>query len=633
MCGIAGQFNFERREPAERETIVRMARSIAHRGPDDEGFFVAGPVGLGFRRLSIIDLVGGHQPMSDAEETVWIIFNGEIYNYKELRAELQSKGHRFRTNSDTEVIIHGYKQWGKDVFNHLNGMFGLAIWDVPNQRLVVARDAMGIKLIYYKINNGKLTFGSEIRAVLAAEESKPEVDPVALKLFLQFRYTPSPLTIFQGIQKLTSGTMLIVEAGECREERWYNFTPTPFPSPKQETEAAHELLELYKGAVRRHLLSDVPVGILLSGGLDSGLLLALMNEQGDSWPAYTIGYGDSYADDELRDAAESAALFGARHVAVRLDQNEFERSLPGIVEGLEEPIAASSIVPMYFVSRRARQDVKVALIGQGPDELFGGYKRHLGVHYGEWWRGLPGGLRSMIGVAVNGLPRNEMLKRGVRSLGVEDRLKRYQDVFSLVPTETIDGLFHDDILPEKQCEHELVEYWRSLTPQMEHTDELGGFQLLEIRSSLPDELLMYADKLSMAHSLEVRVPYLDRTVVEFVQRLSANFKVRNGTRKWLHRQVCRNYLPPQILKRKKRGFAVNVVDEWFRSSLDGKIPEMLLDENALVFDLLNPQPVRRLLEAHRSGRQDNHKLLFSLVMLEQWLRVNHAEKAQIQVLK
>ncbi|PYX04730.1 MAG: asparagine synthetase B, partial [Acidobacteria bacterium] len=413
MCGIAGQFNFQRREPVERETIVRMADSIAHRGPDDEGFFIAGPVGLGFRRLSIIDLVGGHQPMSDAERTVWIIFNGEIYNYRELRAELQKKGHQFRTNSDTEVIVHGYKEWGTDVFNHLNGMFGLAIWDARNQRLVVARDAMGI----------------------------PEVDPVALKLFLQFRYTPSPLTIFQGIRKLAPGTMLVVEGGEFREERWYKFIPAPFSTPKEETEAAHELLELYKGAVRRHLLSDVPVGILLSGGLDSGLLLALMNEQGGPWPAYTIGYGETFADDELRDAAETAALFGARHVTVRLDQNEFERSLPGIVECLEEPIAASSIVPMYFVSRRARQDVKVALIGQGPDELFGGYKRHLGVRYGEWWRGLPVGLRSMIGFAVNGLPRNEMLKRGVRSLSDEDRLKRYQDVFSLAPAETINRLF------------------------------------------------------------------------------------------------------------------------------------------------------------------------------------------------
>jgi len=620
MCGIAGQFNFQRREPVERTTIVRMARSIAHRGPDDEGFFIAGPVGLGFRRLSIIDLASGHQPMSDAEETVWLIFNGEIYNYQELRRELQSKGHRFKTNSDTEVIIHGYKEWGTQVFDRLNGMFGLAIWDVPNQRLVVARDAMGIKLVYYEIDNGTLTFGSEIRSILTAMDSKPAVDPVALKLFLQFRYTPSPLTIFQGIRKLAPGTMLVVEKGQCREERWYNFTPTPFPGPKKEKEATHELLELYRGAVGRHLLSDVPVGVLLSGGLDSGLLLGLMNEHGSSWPAYTIGYGRSFADDELSDAAETASLFGARHVTVKLDQSEFERSLPGIVDCLEEPIAASSIVPMYFVCQRARQDVKVALIGQGPDELFGGYKRHLGVHYGELWRGLPGGLRSMIGFAVNGLPRNETLKRGVHSLGVEDRLKRYQDVFSLVPTETIDELFRDDVLPRNKNGHDLLEYWSELAPQMKHSDELGGFQLLEIRSSLPDELLMYADKLSMAHSLEVRVPYLDRTVVEYVQRLSANFKVRNGTRKWLHRQVCQTYLPRQILRRKKRGFAVNVVDEWFQSSLSGELPDLLLDETSLMFDMLEPESVRKLLSAHRSGRQDNHKLLFSLVMLEQWLR-------------
>ena len=619
MCGIAGQFNFQRHEPVERETIVRMARSIAHRGPDDEGFFIAGPVGLGFRRLSIIDLAGGHQPMSNSEETVWIIFNGEIYNYKELRAELQSKGHEFRTNSDTEVIIHGYEEWGTDVFNHLNGMFGLAIWDVQKERLILARDAMGIKLIYYKIDNGTLTFGSEIRAILAAQKSRPDVDPTALNLFLRFRYTPSPLTIFQGIRKLAPGTMLVVEKDQCREERWYKFSPTPFPTPKKKEEAVSELLELYRGAVKRHLLSDVPVGVLLSGGLDSGLLLALMNEQGGPWPAYTIGYGESFQDDELTDAAVTAGLLGARHVKVKLDQTEFERALPKIVECLEEPIATSSIVPMYFVSQRARQDVKVALIGQGPDELFGGYTRHLGIHYGNWWRGLPAGVRSMAGFAVNRLPRNETLKRGVRSLSATDRLKRYQDVFSLAPSETIDGLFREDVLPDRD-RHELVEYWDALRSQMEHTDELGGFQLLEIRSSLPDELLMYGDKLSMAHSLEVRVPYLDRTVVEYVQRLGANLKVRNGTRKWLHRQICQRYLSQRILKGKKRGFAANVVDQWFRSSLNGVLREVLLDENSLMFGLLNPTPVRRLLEGHQSGRQDNHKLLFSLVMLEQWLR-------------
>src|SRR5437016_3246297 len=619
MCGICGQFNFARNEPVEPETIRRMTDSIRHRGPDDEGYLISGPLGLGFRRLSIIDLAGGHQPMSDVEETVWVIFNGEIYNYRELRAELRSKGHEFRTNSDTEVIIHGYKEWGAEVLNHLNGMFGMAIWDVRKERLVVARDAMGIKLIYYKIANGQLTFGSEIRAIVAAGGSKPEVDPVALNLFLRFRYTPSPLTIFQGIRKLAPGTMLVVEDGKWQEERWYNYTPVPFSKPKKEEEAREELLELYRTAVRRHLLSDVPVGILLSGGLDSGLLLALMNEQGGPWPAYSVGYGKSFEDDELTDAAETAKILGARHVTVKLDRAEFERSLPKIVDCLEEPIAASSIVPMYFVSQRARQDVKVALIGQGPDELFGGYKRHLGVRYGDYWRRLPNPVRSLLGSAITQLPRNEMLKRGVLSLGLPDRLKRYQHVFSLGPAETVDGLFRDGLLPQNAGDR-ILDYWSDLLPQMEQTDELGGLQLLELRSSLPDELLMYADKLSMTHGLEVRVPYLDRDVVEYVQRLGADFKVRNGSRKWVHRRVSRTFLPAPILKRKKRGFATNVVDGWFQSSVSGKFAELLLDPRSMMFTLLRPEPVHRLLEAHQSKRQDNHKLLFSLALFEQWLR-------------
>ena len=632
MCGICGQFNFASDQPVEPTTVRHMTDTIAHRGPDDEGYFVSGPIGLGFRRLSIIDLAGGHQPMFDAERSVCVIFNGEIYNYKELRVELESCGHSFRTTCDTEVIVHGYKEWGTGVLNHLNGMFGLGIWDAKKKRLVVARDAMGIKLVYYRISGGQLTFGSEIRAILAAGDSRPEVDPVALNMFLRFRYSPSPLTIFQGIRKLASGTMLVVEAGKCREERWYNYKPVPFSRPKKDEEAREELLQLYRAAVRRHLLSDVPVGILLSGGLDSGLLLALMKEQGESWPAYTIGYGETFEDDELADAAETASLFGARHVTIKLDQGEFERSLPQIVECLEEPIAASSIVPMYFVSQRARQDVKVALNGQGPDELFGGYKRHLGVYYGDWWRRLPSGLRTVLGYLANRLPRNETLKRGVSSLATEDRLRRYQDIFSLASGATIDGLFQDGWKNGKS-DRELVGYWQPLAPQLKDVDELTGFQLLEIRSSLPDELLMYADKLSMAHSLEVRVPYLDRTVVEYVQRLDANFKIRNGTRKWLHRQVCQNYLPPRILKRKKRGFAVNVVDDWFQSTLRNHLSELLLDESSLMFDLLKPAPIRKLLEAHRSGREDNHKLLFSLVMLEQWLRGICSHRKQLQNIK
>ena len=616
MCGICGQLKINGQSAVAPETIRRMAGTMFHRGPDDDGYYFSGPVGLGFRRLSIIDLAGGHQPMSDAEESVWLVFNGEIYNYPELRKELEGWGHLFRTNSDTEVIIHGYKQWGTEVFNHLNGMFGVGIWDAKRKRLVVSRDAMGIKLIYYTIADNVLSFGSEIRPVLAAGQGTPTVNPDALNLFLRFRYTPAPLTIFEGVRKLAPGTMLVVEDGRVREERWYQFKPEPFERQVSDAEATDELQSLYRGAVKRHLVSDVPVGILLSGGLDSGLLLALMNEHGRDWPAYTIGYGSSYGDDELVDAAETSSLLCARHTQVRLDQEEFEKALPKIVNILEEPVASSSIVPMYFVCQRARQDVKVALIGQGPDELFGGYTRHLGVRYGNYWRGLPRWIQNATAALIAKLPRNETLKRGIHSLGGKDRLTRYQDVFSLVQGERVNGLFRKDAGPFPT----LVEYMRPLLPQIEKLDELGGFQLMEIRSSLPDELLMYADKLSMAHSLEARVPYLDRMVVEYAQRLDSTFKIRAGERKWLHRRVCEKFLPRAILKRKKRGFAVNVVDSWFQSSVNGKIAEVLRDEKSLMFSLLNPVTVNQLLKDHQSRRQDNHKLLFSLVMFEQWLR-------------
>jgi asparagine synthase (glutamine-hydrolysing) len=366
MCGICGQFNFGTKAPIVPHDLEQMTQTITHRGPDDEGYYFAGPLGLGFRRLSIIDLSGGHQPMSDADETVWVVFNGEIYNFQELRQDLESRGHRFRTKSDTEVIVHGYRQWGTDVFDRLNGMFGVAIWDARTQRLVLARDAMGIKLIYYAIQDDTLWFGSEIRPVAAGLPRPPDVDPMALSFFLRYRYTPSPLTIYKGIQKLAPGTMLIVEGGRVRKERWYRYAPVPFSSPKQDEEATYELLELYRAAVRRRLISDVPVGLLLSGGLDSGLLLALMNEQGGPWSTYTVGYGETFLDDELADAADTALALGAHHVPVQLDRAEFERSLPRIVECLEEPIAASSIVPMYFVCSRARQDVKVAPLAKDP---------------------------------------------------------------------------------------------------------------------------------------------------------------------------------------------------------------------------------------------------------------------------
>lgn len=626
MCGICGQYNFATSRPVQRRDIEAMTRCLVHRGPDDEGYYMAGPLGFGFRRLSIIDLAGGHQPMSDHEESVWVVFNGEIYNFPELRRELEAYGHVFRTRSDTEVIIHGYKQWGDGVLNHLNGMFGLAIWDVRQERLMLARDPLGIKLLYYRIDHGSLYFGSEIRAIRASMQRAIELESASLNLFLRYRYTPSPLTIVKGVRKLAPGTKLTLQNGSYQVSRWYRFAPAPFIPAKSLGEAREELLALYKQAVRRQLISDVPVGLLLSGGLDSGLLLALMNLSGTSWPTYTVGYGSTFADDELTSAAETALCLGSKHSSITITRSTFEEALPRIVDALEEPIAASSVVPMFFVCARAREDVKVALVGQGPDELFGGYRRHIGVRYGALWAGLPSWLRTPISSTVSALPRNETLKRGIYALAIPDRMRRYQHVFSIVPGETVDALFHQDLL-DAGAGDMILQCWEDLTHLMPNTDELGGLQFLEVQSTLPDELLMYADKLSMAHGLELRVPYLDRDIVEYVQNLPASFKVRYGSRKWLHRQVCRTHLPQSILSRPKRGFAVNVVDDWFRNFVNSKLADKLLDPDAMIYQYLRPVAVRKLFEQHASGENDNHKILFSLVVCEEWLRNNSVSSA------
>jgi asparagine synthase (glutamine-hydrolysing) len=621
MCGICGQYNFKDQSPVRLDDIKRMTGSLVHRGPDDEGYFLAGSLGFGFRRLSIIDLGGGHQPMCDQQESIWIVFNGEIYNFKELRNELESCGHVFRTKSDTEVIVHGYKEWGDGVLDRLNGMFGLAIWDVRNERLVLARDPFGIKLLYYRVEGNRLYFGSEVRAVLQGTQEKAQVDPTSLNLFLRYRYTPSPYTLFKGVQKLPPGTKLVVERGSHRLSRWYRSKPTPFFPAKSDDEAKEELLALYKKAVKRHLISDVPVGLLLSGGIDSGLLLALMNLYGKHWPTYTVGYGSSFADDELEDGAKTAHVLSSVHTPVILTQSTFEEALPKIVACLEEPVATSSIVPMYFVCERARQDVKVALIGQGPDELFGGYRRHLGVQYGAYWGNLPKRVRGLLSSVIGLLPRNEMLKRGLYSLDIPNRMRRYQNVLSILPGATIDGLFRDGVVPGDAGD-KILDCWEDLSELMTETDELGGFQYVEVQSTLPDELLMYADKLSMAHSLELRVPYLDKEIVQFAERLPAQFKVRGHSQKWLHRQVCQSYLPSTFINRAKRGFAGNVVDNWFRGAMDSKMADTFMDGQSHMYRYLNPPSVQALFQDHSSGRSDNHKILFSLIVFEEWLRVH-----------
>lgn len=630
MCGICGKFNFSGGAPVARRDLERMADSIAHRGPDDEGFFLDGSLGLGFRRLSIIDLAGGHQPMSDSDESVWVVFNGEIYNFKELRAELESHGHVFRTRCDTEVIVHGYRQWGDEVLNRLNGMFGLAVWDVKRRRLLLARDAFGIKLIYYRVDQGTLTFGSEMRAVRATMGTDaPEADPEALSLFLRYRYTPSPYTAIKGLRKLAAGTKLVAQNGSCEVSRWYRFAPRPFSPPKSIAEAAEELLDLYRVAVRRQLMSDVPLGLLLSGGVDSGLLLALMNENGANWLTFTVGYGESFADDELADAEETARILKSRHTSVKINRAIFEQELSNIVRSLEEPIATSSIVPMYFVCKRAREDVKVSIVGQGPDEMFGGYRRHLYARYGEAWTTIPRWARFPLERAVAALPRNETLKRGLYALGSNGSRNGCERILSLLPGQQIDDLFWDGLL-KSDSEEKLLECWSDFADLAPQSDQLGRLQFVEVRSTLPDELLMYADKLSMAHSLELRVPFLDKDVVEFAERLPADLKVRDGVGKWLHKRVCREFLPKDIVARPKRGFAMNVVDDWFRDALGGRMATSFDDDRSSIYQFLRPPAVRQLCADHAAGRRDNHKILFSLIVFEEWLRADVASLAAVR---
>jgi asparagine synthase (glutamine-hydrolysing) len=620
MCGICGKINFSDQRPVERRELELMSRAMRHRGPDDEGYYLDGALGFGFRRLSIIDLEGGHQPMSDQEETTWVVFNGEIYNFQELREQLESFGHVFRTRCDTEVIVHGYKQWGDAVLDRLNGMFGIAVWDVRKRRLMLARDAFGIKLVYYRIHRGSLWFGSEMRPVCAAMGyEKPEADPEALSLFLRYRYTPSPCTAVRGVHKLAPGTKLVVQDGLAETSRWYRFSPVPFAPPKSIHDAGEELLALYRQAVRRQLISDVPLGLLLSGGIDSALLLALMDERGTDWPTYSVGYGGDYRDDELADAEETATILKSRHTSVRINRSVFERELGNIVGALEEPIATSSIVPMYFVCQRAREEVKVGLVGQGPDELFGGYRRHLGARYGAAWAALPFWVRISLERALAVLPRNETLKRGLYALGGYGAEHRVERILSLLPDQQMGNLFRDGLgLVDSQ--QKLLQCWSDLADLLPQSGELARLQFLEIRSTLPDELLMYADKLSMAHSLELRVPYLDKDIVEYGERLAVNLKIRHGVGKWLHRRLCGKFLPPTIVRRRKRGFASTVVDDWFRDSIGGTMASTFADGDSAIYQFLNPAAVRQLYSDHVAGRSNNHKILFSIIVLEEWLR-------------
>jgi asparagine synthase (glutamine-hydrolysing) len=593
-----------------------MAHSIRHRGPDDDGFLIDGPLGLGFRRLSIIDLSTGHQPIANEDETCWIILNGEIYNYRELRRELAAAGHRFRTQSDTETIVHGYETWGDDVTSRLNGIFDFALWDAKQHRLLLARDHLGVKPLYYYDDGRRLLFASEIKAILQDESVPRELDPQALAVFLAFGYVPSPRTLFKGIRKLAPGHRLIAGEHGVHTERYWKYTPQ-IRTGISEAEALDGYAERLRRAVERQMVSDVPVGCMLSGGVDSGLVLAIMRElTSDPVKTFSVGFRERGDWNELDDAAETARLFNAEHHPLEISARDYVGFFAESFWYLEEPVLSQSTFAFYYLSKLAREHVKVVLTGQGADEPLAGYERYRGEK-------LAGSLGWLAGSGisrgvVSALPRAEKLRRAARSLAERDPVTRFAQIHALFPAADRDRL----LLPE--IAHDLagfdaLEPLRSLQHDVTHLDGLAQLLYIDTRMSLPDDLLLYGDKMSMANSLEARVPLLDPELVEYIESLPVSLKLRGMTGKYIHKRAAERWLPQSVIRRRKKGFATPV-DEWFQRSLDGFVRDTLLADGAACGDYFDRGFIKQLLDEHRERRRDHRRRIFALLSFELWHR-------------
>jgi len=616
MCGICGIYNYKTGEPAPERLIRAMVASIIHRGPDDNGFHFDGALGLGLRRLSIIDLVGGKQPISNETGTVWIVSNGEIYNFQDLRRELEAFGHTFKTRSDTEVIVHAYEQWGLDALPRLNGMFGLALWDTAQRQLVLARDPFGVKPLYYWDDGRTLVFGSEIRAILCHPDVKREVDLEALDEFLTLTFVPSPRTAMAGIRKLLPGHALVCTVQGAQQHRFHRVIPQLL-TERTEADLIDELRERIVMAVKRQMVADVPVGAMLSGGVDSSTVATIMTElSGGPIETFTVGFEGSFSQNELRPARAMAQRIGSQHHEVIISADEYADFLPRSIWYLEEPVATASTLAFYKVCQLARQHVKVVLTGQGADEPFAGYPRYLGERYSGLYRALPGAVRNgLIVPLVERLPRNERLKRAVRSLHVDDPLERMVAVYTILDAPLKHRLYRDGLMPEdrgRDCD--AVRLWQS---DVIGLDGLSQMLYVDARLSLADNLLMYGDKMAMAVSLEVRVPFLDLELMALVESIPPGLKIRGRTQKYILKKAVSKWVPSEVITRKKIGFATPV-DEWFRRDLRAEIKDRLLAPGSACRAYFQPDTIRKMLDDHQIGRQDYKRALFSLLTFEIW---------------
>ena len=618
MCGIAGFADLQPRArtlEGDQLRIKAMCDVMRHRGPDDDGVFVEPGVGLGMRRLSIIDLSTGHQPIHNEDRTVWVVFNGEIYNYRELRETLEAAGHRFYTSSDTETIVHGYEEWGEDVFARLRGMFGIALWDARTRTLLLGRDRPGIKPLYYAQAGGRLYFGSEAKCVLANPEVDRALDPAALDHYLAYLYTPRDRAIFRGMRKLPPAHLLKVQDGRVEVRRYWQL-PTATAFPGSEAEALEALDATLADAVRSHMISDVPLGAFLSGGIDSSLVVALMARASDR-PVKTFSIGfDESAFNELPHARRVAEHLGTEHheFIVRPEALDI---LDRVIWHFDEPFADSSAIPTWYVSEVARRHVTVVLSGDGGDELFGGYDRYLPhPRVAAFDRLDPGVGRALAAATWRALPHGMRGKNFLRHVA-RDPQGRYLDSMTFFFADERDALLSPDLRPG--------DGWDSEAYFAAPFGRLGGLPLeaqmmaFDFESYLPDDCLTKVDRMSSAHSIESRVPLLDHHVAEFAASLPVGMKIRGDRRKHLLKQLAFRYVPRDLLDRPKQGFGVPI-GHWFRGSLRETFGDVLGSPAARQRGYFNYGFVDRVLQEHLAGRRDHSLRLWQLLVFELWHR-------------
>jgi len=620
MCGITGIYSFNGNE-VDRARLQHMTDALAHRGPDGSGQFVQGNVGLGHRRLSIIDLEGGSQPLSNEDDSVHIVFNGEIYNFIELREELVKAGHRFKTRSDTEVIVHAYEQWGAQCVNHFNGIFAFAIWDERQRRLFLARDHLGVKPLYYIVADGNLLFGSEIKALLAHPSCPRRVDMAALGQLFTFRYVPSPRTLFDGISKLPPGHSMMVDSDAVTIRRYWDWTPSHRESTN-ESDLIDEYNALVESAVRLQLRSDVPVGLFLSSGVDSASLLAIMRRHlSGSIHTFTIGFEGGESSNETDDARQLARSFGADHSEMIVSSGDYAKYFERYMWDLEEPVGNETAAAFYFVSMIASRKVKVVLTGQGADEPWAGYHRHLGVKLSEYYRRIPRAItQGIIRNGVLALPRSERLKRGVLALDESDLLTRFAKIYSFFTPNMRAHLFNEDVRADASYQrYDAREALAHLQRDVQGLDPVSQMLYIDTRASLPDDLLMVNDKMSMANSIESRVPYLDSRLVEFVESLPIRYKLRFADGKYLHKKALERWLPKSVVHRKKKGID-NPVRHWLRERLRSHVDDLLFCSDSGIRKYFDIDYVRRIVQLHQEGRENYMRHIYLLISFEMWHR-------------